>query len=36
MPETLQPLDNSEITAEACAWVAQIESGDLSGADIPP
>ncbi|GAB4520458.1 MAG: FecR domain-containing protein [Amphiplicatus sp.] len=25
---------DSEITAEACAWVAQIESGDLSPADL--
>lgn len=25
---------NREITAEACAWVAQLESGDLSGADL--
>ncbi|MBB5518686.1 FecR family protein [Amphiplicatus metriothermophilus] len=25
---------DSEITAEACAWVAQIESGDLSSADL--
>ncbi len=25
---------NSEITSEACAWVAQIESGDLSPSDL--
>lgn len=24
----------SDITAEACAWIAQLESGDLSGADL--
>lgn len=25
---------NSEITSEACAWIAQLESGDLSASDL--
>ena len=25
---------NSEIVSEACAWFAQLESGDMSGADL--
>ena len=25
---------NSEIVSEACAWVAQVESGDMSAADL--
>ncbi|MEM8935880.1 MAG: FecR domain-containing protein [Pseudomonadota bacterium] len=25
---------DSEITTEACAWVAQVESGNMSGADL--
>ncbi len=34
MSERIDIGSSSEITNEACAWVAQIESGDLSGSDI--
>lgn len=35
MTDTPKQIDaDSEITTEACAWVAQVESGNLTGSDI--
>ena len=34
MTETRRLSADREITAEACAWVAQLESGDLSASDL--
>lgn len=34
MSEPTRINSSSEITSEACAWIAQLESGDLSSADL--
>jgi transmembrane sensor len=34
MTNTFQPNTPSDITAEACAWIAQLESGELTAADL--
>lgn len=34
MTDRSDSFDNSTIAAEACAWIAQLESGDVSRADL--